>query len=401
MNLKTNLFFIFLWVIILQSIAQENKNSKLLTKQKDFTVGEIVKLKFEANSNTKLQLYCTNSYGSTIIEGKNQKSIFTFTIPEFLSVKKGVLHWVLVGDSKKLNGNISIHPKDKPATLETYLGPPSIEAGGTDYSMLVVLPTDDLDNVLKDTTKVTIHRQFLSNFNQSTINTKNLIGYKNIYSPLKNGRMLLSTTSKELNSKEYVVNSMPAIAENFEISFKRVHEFADGNQITTFYTSIIKDKNNNIISDGSLVTFYIENKKGILLKTSGTTINGIAYAKILHPEFEDYWTVKAQITGIAESEPITLKFKKAVNDYTVVFKNQNRTILVGPIQSFMEQMIPDGLTVELKVFYQNKKIETVVKPSRNGFVEFNLDKVVFKNGNYTLKISTAGIEKVFESKKIW
>ncbi len=67
----------------------------------------------------------------------------------------------------------------------------------------------------------------------------------------------------------------------------------------------------------------------------------------------------------------------------------------------MEQMIPDGLTVELKVFNQNKKIETVVKPSRNGFVEFNLDKVVFKNGNYTLKISTAGIEKVFESKKIW
>ena len=41
------------------------------------------------------------------------------------------------------------------------------------------------------------------------------------------------------------------------------------------------------MSDGTYVSFFITNKKGNILKTSGTTIQGIAHSKIIHPDFEE------------------------------------------------------------------------------------------------------------------
>ena len=56
-----------------------------------------------------------------------------------------------------------------------YLGPPSIEAGGKDFSMLVTIPTDTLDNPLLENTNVAVKRQFLNGKKSATIKVNNLI----------------------------------------------------------------------------------------------------------------------------------------------------------------------------------------------------------------------------------
>ena len=310
-------------------------------------------------------------------------------------MKAGVINWQLLNASKALHGHVIIIPKSTTHSLESYLGPPSIEAGGTDYSMLVVIPTDDLDNPLADSIKVSINHQFLDHEVTDDVFTKHGISYKNIRSYKTNGRMIISSSSLGLNSKEYDINVMPAIPTNFKISAERIHSYADGNQITTFKTSEIRDRYDNTVSDGTFVNFYITDKNGNKTMTSGSTINGIATAKVLHPDREDQWSIKAYIEGMANSDSIRLDYKQAVSDFDVEFSEDHRTITVGPLQSFMKQHIPDGLAVTLKVFKDNTLDNELLERSYAGYTTFKLKQDRYPKGNYKFVIETAGLSKSF------
>ena len=405
MNLKNKLILILNLFIIHCIMAQKTNNKNngliLISLEEQFVAGSKIILEFEGKRTNKYQIYFSNSYGSTLVESKFKVNRVSFEIPNYLSNKTGVLNWRIIGTKQLISGQINIIPREKPYSLETYIGPPSIEAGGSDYTMLIVIPSDDLDNPLKQNTKVSIQQQFLKSEINNPIFTKNLIGFKYIYSPLKTGRILLSTETLGLNSKEYDVNIMPAIATNFTIYSKRNHEYADGNQITSFSTSVIKDKNKNIISDGNYVYFFIKNKTGNILKTSGTTISGVATAKIIHPDYDDEWEVKAYIIGMAESNTLGIKYKKVVENFEVVFTENNRKIKIGPVKSFMNQIIPDGLQIKISIYKNKKLLNEIIKSSIDGEVFFELNSSIYKNGDYDLEVSTAKISKMFQSIKLW
>jgi hypothetical protein len=404
MNLKQGFFQIFFQLIIVSFIAQETANNRsisLLSIKNEFVAGNKIILDFTSKKESSYQLYCSNSYGSSLIEPKVLGNKISFEIPSFLSKKKGKIYWIIINPTERIFGNITILSKIQPKTIETYLGPPSIDAGGIDYTMLILIPTDSLDNPIRNNSKVFVKHQFLKSEKKETIFTDKLIGYKTFFSPLKSGRMIISSESFDLNSKEYNVDIMPAIATNFKLFVRRNHEYADGNQITTFFTSVIKDKNNNIVSDGSYIEFYITNKKGNILKTTGTTINGIAEAKIIHPDFEENWEIKAYFIGISESDILKINYKKIIEDYNVSFSENNRNIKVGPLKSFMNQIIPDGLSVKIGIYKDNILIDELYKESLNGFTDFYLNSNIFENNVYEVIIETAGIKKEFKSFKLW
>ena len=255
MKLKHLFFLIFFQLIVVSFTAQETS----------FIAGTEVMVEFNVKGKTYFQLYCTNGYGSTVIEPIMSDKKTSFIVPSFLTKKRGLLSWKTILKGKTFSGKISILPQQQPTSIETYLGPPSIDAGGKDFTMLVVMPTDSLDNPILDNSKVSVKHQFLKLEKSEDIFTDKLIGYKNIYAPKKSGRMVISSESYGLTSKEFDVNIMPGIATNFKIFALRNHEYADGNQITTLYTSTIKDKNKNIVSDASYIEFYITNKEGGIL----------------------------------------------------------------------------------------------------------------------------------------
>lgn len=404
MKLKQGLFLIFFQLIVLSFFAQESSSVtsiSLLSTKNEFVAGETIILEFTSKIKNNFQLYCANSYGSSVISSKILNHKITFEIPYFLSKKKGILSWTLINSEETISGNISILSKVQPKTMETYLGPPSIEAGGIDYAMLVLIPSDSLDNPIRNNSKVIVKHQFLKSEKQDTIFTDKLITYKTFFSPLKSGRMIISSESFGLNSKESDVNIMPAIATNFKLFVRRNHDYADGNQITTFYTSVIKDKNNNIVSDGSYIEFFITNKNNNILKTTGTTINGIAKAKIIHPDFEENWKIKAFFIGISESDILEIKYKKVIEDFNVAFLNKNRNIKIGPLKSFMNQMIPDGLSVKLSIYKNNILINELYKESNKGYSDFYLDPNIFEKNTYKIIVTTAGIKKEFKNLNLW
>ena len=404
MKIKKGFFLIVFNLIIVSFIAQEAIKSasiSLRSSNNKFIAGTKIVLEFNSENKTNFQLYCSNSYGSSVINPVILNKKITFEIPEFLAKKRGVLYWKVLNLKERFSGNITILSIEKPSTIETYIGPPSIDAGNVDYTMLVTIPTDSLDNPIRDKSKVIAKHQFLKSEIKEVIFTDKLIAYKNISSPLKSGRIIISSESFGLNSKEFDVNVMPAIATNFKLFVNRNHKYADGNQITTFYTSVIKDRHRNIVSDGSFIEFFITNKSGNILKTFGTTINGVAKAKIIHPDSKEDWKIKAYFIGISESDVLSIKYKQVIEAYNVVFSNKNRALKIGPLKSFMNQIIPDGMSVKVALYKNNILIDELYKESKNGFTDFYLNPNIYRNNSYKIITEIAGIKKEFKAITLW
>lgn len=390
------LFLGFAFLSLTNVILTKEKNItiKLLKPLKEIIAGDTIVLQFSSNLDSLPSLYCSTGFGSTLINPILNENGFSFILPHFIAKKSGNISWkIIASDEVLLDGFLNILPQHKVSGIETYLGPPSIEAGGKDFAMQVVIPYDDFDNPLKDSTIVKLKTQFLNISFLEEIYVHNYISYKNIYSKERTGRIFSSTEVLGVNSKEYTINVLAAIPINFSISENRNHKYADGNQITTFYTSIIKDAHGNVVNDGTFVSFFIITSEEAILKTHGTTINGIAVAKMLHPDYETQWSIKAQIAGMGESNTLKLKYDRSINDFKVNYSEATKSFTVGPLNSFMNQTIPDGLNVTLDIINKDRVVQTIHKKSKAGFVVFDLPSANLKEGTYTFNVSTAGILK--------
>ncbi|WP_203258752.1 hypothetical protein [Hyunsoonleella ulvae] len=393
-------FIALVLLIINSSTVYATDTIQLITTTTTFVAGKDVTLKFKIDHDTSPSMYVSNSFGSTLIKANKTGNTLSYNIPIHLSSRVGIINWTLLAKPQPLKGNLKIIPQNTVNTIQTYLGPPSITAGGDNYSMLVAIPTDNYDNPLTQGTKVAVKYQFQNNRTIDTIAIKNNISYKNIYSTKQTGRILLNSSCLGFNSKEYDINVMPAPPTNFNIDFSRHHNYADGNQITTFTTSIIKDEYGNVVSDGTYTEFFIKTTNQTILKTSGTTINGIATAKMIHPDHADNWSVQAFIEGMAESNTINIDYKAVISDVNIVFSNHNRDITVGPLESFMDQMIPDGMEVTLYVYAKDTLVFTKRKSSADGYVNFKLSANQFPKGNYNFTVKVAGISKSVNAVKL-
>ena len=362
----------------------------------NFYADEKIELKFKTVDSTGIKMILENAYGAIALKPSIQNSTITFTVPDFISRKTGLCHWSLISDDeKKLEGSLKIFPtRTEAVSIESYLGPRSITAGKRDYAMHVIAPTDEFDNPLPEDTTLSSIYQFGDNINSTPITLKNLIGWQNIYAPLKSGRILVMAACRERTSKEFTTVVYPANAVDFNISFERNHDYADGNQVILFSTDSIKDEFGNIVSDGTLVSFVATNSEGIQLTAVGTTLNGIAKARFLHPYKPDDWEVKAYVTGTAESSAIRLSFRVAIKDYQTNFNKESSTVEVQEIKSFMEQVAPDGIPIEIKVFdAKNSLILEDRTTSRLGQGNFKLTREYFEPGNYSIEINVAGLSK--------
>lgn len=371
------------------------KEASLITKNTHFEVAQDINLQFYCTPNKDVYLLLRNAYGTTMItaEYKNGKAVFT--LPKNYRRIVGPCYWELINRNKTyLTGEIYIYANPTNKTLiESYLGPPSILAGGRDYSMMVIVPTDLYDNPVNTGTPIDFSYHYEHKKMDRELFTKDLIGWTTIFSGMETGRILTYSSSNGTSSKEFTTIVRPNKATDFTISYDRVHDFADGNQVITFTTSIIKDDYGNVVSDGTLVNFTIIDSDGKQLNCIGTTLSGIAKGKMLHPVKREFWTIKAFVSGTAESNSISVDFKKAIYDYEVTYTEGNRNIKVGALKSFMNQLVPDGLPVLLYINKDDRLLEIKNTTSLDGIATFFLSSDFFEDGEYKLTVEVAGIQK--------
>ncbi|WP_394972383.1 hypothetical protein [uncultured Croceitalea sp.] len=397
-----NTIYLIILVLIFTNCAKQGKREHtslteritLITNKKSYTAGEAIILEFSPSSSKSCYLKLNYAWGSTIIKptkGENLK----FKIPENITRKSGVINWIFFNDIHTyIKGEFTVLPSSKQAQImETYLGPTSIFADGKDQSMLVSLPQDIYGNPLMDTTIVKTIIQFNQEVDSKLIPVKNGIIYSFLDSRKVSGDLFVSVHHQNQISKEFTVVVLPTKAANFTISALQKHHYADGNQIISFKTSTIYDINDNLIADGTLVKFSIKTATGNILVANGQTINGQAIASLLHPEKSNTWQVQASINGVAKSNTLELNFSNAVLDFPVSIAKDKKSITVGPVESYMRQLIPDGMSIQLKIKSQNGNSLHIAKSnSRKGMITLELPNALVNNTNI-IEIEVGGVTK--------
>ncbi|UZO82267.1 hypothetical protein NBT05_07265 [Aquimarina sp. ERC-38] len=371
---------------------------ELLNDHLIYTAGDTIELSFKTNQPKEVQLLITTAYGNQIIKGEiTSNNILKFILPDFISKQAGVVTFQLLDQEKLLYQNtlrIQYNPELQ-NVLESYLGPTRITTEVSDFSMLTVIPTDIFDNPITDSTEIRIKKQFEIQETENLMYTEHSLAWQKISTSQKSGKMLIAASTPNSASKEFSLNIYPTHAENFKVFATRKHPYADGNQTLTLYTSVIKDRFDNTVSDGQYVEFLIIDEQGTVTVASGTTINGVAKTFLVHPDEKSIWTCTAQIPSFAVSEALSLSFLPALSDFPVNFKND--TIHVGPIRGYLNQLLPDGSAISLRISTNHKENIKMHKKSVNGKVKFIINPNAYKIANpVTVEIKTMGIQKKFE-----
>ncbi len=373
---------------------------KIIEDRSRYNAGDTIILSatIEDTNTTNLTeafLQLSTSYGIITLFKDSNKEAINFTLPHFISKKSGWIQWDFIVAGNKLDsGSFEIRPSTAINKIaETYVGPPSIIAGGKDFTMLVTIPTDIYDNLLIDETPVTINEQRGTSTETFPLKINKRIAWKRIFSPEKKGRIFATALLENSASRELNIDVFANQPKDFVISYERPHPFADGNQILTLSTSILRDAYNNIITDGTLVQFTGVDSNGQILRTSATTINGTATAKLLYPDAPTTLKIKATIPGLADSQEIAIAFTSILKEFELQFSENNRTITVGPLKSYLGQLIPDGAVVELFI---NGKQEINQISSKDGFASFSISEDFYPDATYDVTITALGITKNFK-----
>lgn len=377
-------------------VANNNNTTfELLTPFAEVVAGNAITIKFKTSVVEDVYLLLNNATGSTLVSPIVEGETLSFSFPSSFKEKAGICSWYLVyNGTTQEDGQLNILPNSENPILETYLGPRSISAGNQDFSMLVIAPTDSYDNPLLDSTRINYSHQFKSVIQKKFVHTRNLIGWERIYSPKESGQILVASSFKNVYSKEFVTKVYPSNPTDFNIYYKRNHRFADGNQQIEFITDIIKDEFGNVVTDGTMVTFTIKSSENMILQTVGTTLNGIAKGKILHPNKEQSWDVTAYVVGAAESNKLVVDFEEAIENFDIEISIDRTTVYVSNMNSFMQQLVPDGIPITMVISKPDGElVERKTTTTRLGKGTFKLTKDFLEKGSYQIKIESAGITK--------
>lgn len=280
---------------------------QLIAANNIITAGEALEIKYSTLTSLKgFKLFIKNSLNTSIVLPKFVNDQMVFNIPETFIKKAGRLDYTLTFKKEKLDeGVINIKPLPKTKTIETYLGPNYITTLENEYAMLVSIPLDKYDNINRNKLKVkkTIRG------NSTVFNHKNLeyVNYDRIFSMQKKGKIYLITIDKDTISKKKEIAVRASYATDFQIAYNRNNQLADGKEITEIKTSVITDKYGNIIENGSLVTFVINEEKNTYYGYA-TTINGIATFKKVHPSLPKKISIQAFVDGFSKSNKIKLGY---------------------------------------------------------------------------------------------
>lgn len=360
--------------------------------------GDPGRLAFLGPNGSDVYLQLNNSYGSIFLSPKISDSKLEFPLPDPITQVAGLCSWKLIHeDQVVLNGDLSILPHTGSGIrMEAYLGPKDIIAGDSGKAMVVSIPTDPFDNPLPDGTPVRIEERFKGATASIIDSLDNLISWRLIAPETRSGRIFVKSMTGSSPSVEMYTDVSTGAGTDFEISYERNHDYADGNQVIRIKTSEIKDQFENTVADGTLVTFHIKSSDGVSLFTNATTVNGIAVAKIVHPEVARLWKLTAIIAGVANSNTLELNFKSAIEEFEAAFSAENQILSIGPVSGFMGQLVPDFTPAVITVSYGDGRNERMTVYTRDGYAKLDVTSLLSASPPTQFEIRILGQTKTIK-----
>lgn len=282
---------------------------------------------------------------------------------------------------------MKIKPRAIAEEMQVLTGPTSILVNGLQESMVALIPQDSYDNPILEKKK--IHYKTAEGRTSTPVN--NLLSHYRFSSGEKIGKVLIGAAADGKANREQAIIQTAGWPQDFTIEKITHHPYADGRQYTRLRTSALNDKNGNTISDGTQVVFKQYDNNKLISSYKSITVDGIANVYMKNPDRAVKATVQAFI-GPSKSQALSLEYKNNIQELKYEYDPTTYVLKVGPLQSMLNQYVPDGTEVTLR--YKNKQ---KTNESIDGSVEFDLAALKSKD-ELTLKIEAGGITKII---KLW
>ena len=270
--------------------------------------------------------------------------------------------------------------------MDTYLGSKSVVADGKDWAMITAIPTDKYGNLLKEGTLVNFDLLTPTNTREHTVSTtKYGVAYQNIYAQKTSGKTFVGVSVDSVNSREKELLQVADFPSDFTIQAEKNSLYADARQTFKVKTSVLKDKNENIVSEGTMVIFQVKDANLSTRLFNAYTINGVAEIHLQNPTSLGDLQLIASVFGGGKSNKLLIPFQSAFQNIPVEFDNTTRKLRlrIGVLRGKLNQLLPNGIIVAMSIDEQ-KTISTEVV---NGYAIFDLSDI--PQGKHDLMITIA------------
>lgn len=279
--------------------------------------------------------------------------------------------------------NLRVLARTPAAPLAVYLGSKSIVADGRHWAMVTAIPTDTLTNPASDQSPVRF--RFLRPNGQQQERqapVRHLVAYQRIDAQTQTGKTIVGVQVGEVKGKEKELLEVPDYPVAFTIGTTTYTPLADGRQTFRIRTSVLADRNGNVVAEGTLVLFRCTDPEGSVRLMKGYTLRGEAEIVVENPPRSGQLLVQASVFGSARSNVLALTFPANLSPIPVhVEPNQLR---IGPLAENLGQLLPDGTAVIIRVDDQSVYTTELV----SGYAL--LDRRTIGAGLHQIRISVGG-----------
>ena len=269
---------------------------------------------------------------------------------------------------------LTVTPLEAVDPVVPLVGPRTIIADGSDFTMTVVSPTDRFGNPVVDGTVVDF--DLLRPDGERTIVPEPVdraISAILIESTTETGRMVISSSVGATEGPSNVVDQVAGVPAPFTVEADERNTLADGFTLHQVQTSELRDVFGNLLPDGVAAVFVVDDGTGISFVNS-TVQGGFARAGIESPAEPLELTVSARVSG-AESSPLVMQFDPAVVDVPVDATRfaAGTDLTIGPVLTERGGYVPDGTTVVVTDLSTGRPLAEM--DLRGGVVDIELDGV--------------------------
>ena len=308
----------------------------------------------------------SKSYPLEILDGK-----FNIQIPGKENQLAGELICRLHSRGKTISeASTFISPLKAVDKMQNFNGPKSLFASDEDGSMNVSIPHDKYYNPLLPSSKVTYQASYngiIENSEQKTVD--HLVAYQINNSKKQEGKYLIGSSINEGFSQEQELIIGAVMPVEFSIELMSHYPYADARQYMHLKTSVMRDQWENIVADGTMIQFTIEEDGELVGAYQAFSIGGIANVYIENPSRAIEWKITASLHDQLKSNEIKVSFARSVNDYPLQWNRETKNLTIGPVIGVLGQLVPDG--TEVKISNKENDLEEFIF-LEDGIVSYKL-----------------------------
>lgn len=337
-------------------------------------------------------LLLIDSYGPHLHRSALAGRAVSFVLSGEQTQYAGAVTLVAQAGDAQARAPLTILPGPPADPVTPLVGPRSVPVGGTHWTMLAAVPFDSYGNPVADGTQLAfriLHPDERLETKRAAV--QNLVAWSSVYSSNVAGRSRVSVVAGDAHGPDVTFLEVPGWPTGVDISASPRDVPADGHQLVTLRTGVIRDTYGNPMEDGTLVTFVVRTPAGDLRFIPAYTIAGAAQAELQAPAEPGTIQVTCTLYGV-ESRPLAITFLPgpATGAVPLAARVNARDGLValdaGPMLGPLQQFVPDATLVRFRIARAGHAPLDLASESYRGRAHVELRLADLASGTYTAEV---------------